>query len=99
MSFSIERYKEESKKVDTAGIDWDTVKQHALSKGDLFCLHVRTRLVGDRHQCVSWRRGRKAVAESLVEVFGHASAATIRWRFWLRIVWVPDDVTTVEATE
>ena len=29
MSFSIERYKEESKKVDTAGIDWDAVKQAA----------------------------------------------------------------------
>src|SRR6202521_5963264 len=39
MSFSIERYKEESKKVDTAGIDWDAVKQHGLSKGDLFFLH------------------------------------------------------------
>src|SRR5260370_31897197 len=39
MSFSIERYKEESKKVDTAGIDWDAVKQHGLSKGDLVCLH------------------------------------------------------------
>jgi hypothetical protein len=39
VSFSIERYKEESKKVDTAGIDWDAVKQHGLSKGDLFCLH------------------------------------------------------------
>ncbi len=39
MSFSIERYKEESKKVDTTGIDWDAVRQHGLSKGDLFCLH------------------------------------------------------------
>src|SRR5258708_703120 len=39
MSFSIERYKEESKKVDTTGIDWEAVKQHGLSKGDLFCLH------------------------------------------------------------
>jgi hypothetical protein len=39
MSFSIERYKEESGKVDTAGIAWDTVKGHRLSKGDLFCLH------------------------------------------------------------
>src|SRR3984893_1803082 len=39
MSFSIERYKEESKKVDTDGIDWDAVNQHSLSKGDLFCLH------------------------------------------------------------
>jgi hypothetical protein len=39
MSFSIERYKEESKKVDTSGIDWQGVKGHSLSKGDLFCLH------------------------------------------------------------
>src|SRR5579872_3048294 len=39
MSFSIERYKEESRKVDTAGIAWDDVTAHPLSKGDLFCLH------------------------------------------------------------
>jgi len=39
MSFSIERYKEESKKVDTTGIAWDEVAAHPLSKGDLFCLH------------------------------------------------------------
>ncbi len=39
MSFSIERYKEESKKLDTAGVAWDAVTQHVLSKGDLFCLH------------------------------------------------------------
>jgi len=39
MSFSIERYKEESKKLDTTGIDWDAVTEHPLSKGDLFCLH------------------------------------------------------------
>ena len=39
MSFSIERYKEESKKLDTTGVDWDTVTRHGLSKGDLFCLH------------------------------------------------------------
>ena len=39
MSFSIERYKEESKKVDTAGIEWDDVTKYPLSKGDLFCLH------------------------------------------------------------
>lgn len=39
MSFSIERYKEESKKLDTAGIAWDEVAQHRLSQGDLFCLH------------------------------------------------------------
>src|SRR6266581_4188871 len=39
MSFSIERYKEESKKVDVTGIEWDQVAVHPLSKGDLFCLH------------------------------------------------------------
>ena len=39
MSFSIERYKEESKKLDTSGVDWDAVAAHPLSKGDLFCLH------------------------------------------------------------
>ena len=39
MSFSIERYKEESKKVDVTGIAWDDVGKHTLSKGDLFCLH------------------------------------------------------------
>jgi hypothetical protein len=40
MSFSIERYKEESGKVDTSGIAWETVKDHGLSKGDLFCFHA-----------------------------------------------------------
>ncbi|MHB8587319.1 MAG: hypothetical protein ACYDA0_00540 [Candidatus Dormibacteraceae bacterium] len=39
MSFSIERYKEESKKLDITGIAWETVKDQDLSKGDLFCLH------------------------------------------------------------
>jgi len=39
MSFSIERYKEESKKVDVTGIAWDAVASHQLSKGDLFALH------------------------------------------------------------
>jgi hypothetical protein len=39
MSFSIERYKEESKKLDTAGVDWSAVREHPLSRGDLFCLH------------------------------------------------------------
>src|SRR5260370_2703428 len=39
MSFSIERYKEESKKLDTAGMDWDAVTSSPLSNGDLFCLH------------------------------------------------------------
>src|SRR5579864_8491807 len=39
MSFSIERYKEESKKLDTAGVAWEDVTGHPLSRGDLFCLH------------------------------------------------------------
>jgi hypothetical protein len=39
MSFSIERYKEESKKLDTAGVAWQDVRDHPLSRGDLFCLH------------------------------------------------------------
>ena len=39
MSFSIERYKEESKKLDTTGVAWGDVARHPLSKGDLFCLH------------------------------------------------------------
>ena len=39
MSFSIERYKEESKKVDVTGVAWDEVTAHPLSRGDLFCLH------------------------------------------------------------
>jgi hypothetical protein len=39
VSFSIERYKEESRKLDIAGIEWDEVASSPLSKGDLFCLH------------------------------------------------------------
>jgi len=39
MSFSIERYKEESKKLDTTGLAWHEVTANHLSKGDLFCLH------------------------------------------------------------
>ncbi len=39
MSFSIERYKEESRKLDTTGIDWAAVPASPLSKGDLFSLH------------------------------------------------------------
>ncbi len=39
MSFSIERYKEESRKLDTTGLAWGDVAAHPLSKGDLFCLH------------------------------------------------------------
>src|SRR5205823_12369375 len=39
MSFSIERYKEESRKVDVTGIEWDEVTASPLYRGDLFCLH------------------------------------------------------------
>ena len=39
MSFSIERYKEESKKLDTTGVRWDDVARYPLSKGDLYALH------------------------------------------------------------
>ena len=39
MSFSIERYKEESRKLDTTGVAWHEVATNHLSKGDLFCLH------------------------------------------------------------
>ncbi|HLQ35672.1 MAG TPA: ferritin-like domain-containing protein [Chloroflexota bacterium] len=39
MSFSIERYKEESRKLDIAGVNWEQVTDSRLSKGDLFCLH------------------------------------------------------------
>ncbi len=39
MSFSIERFKEESKKLDVTGVEWDRVRSHELSKGDLYTLH------------------------------------------------------------
>jgi hypothetical protein len=39
MSFSIDRYKEESRKVDMTGVNWEAVRDHELSKGDLFFLH------------------------------------------------------------
>ncbi|HLZ94518.1 MAG TPA: ferritin-like domain-containing protein [Candidatus Dormibacteraeota bacterium] len=39
MSFSIERYKEESKKLDTTDVAWEDVTRYRLSSGDLFCLH------------------------------------------------------------
>jgi hypothetical protein len=39
MSFSIERYKEESRKLDTTGVQWDRIRDYPLSKGDLFFLH------------------------------------------------------------
>ena len=39
MSFSIDRYKEESRKLDTTGVEWDRIRDYPLSKGDLFFLH------------------------------------------------------------
>ena len=39
MSFSIDRYKEESRKLDISGVRWEDVRKYPLSKGDLFCLH------------------------------------------------------------
>ena len=39
MSFSIERYKEESRKLDTTGVQWNRIRDYPLSKGDLFFLH------------------------------------------------------------
>ncbi len=39
MSFSIERYKEESRKLDTTGVAWHDVARYPLSRGDLYCLH------------------------------------------------------------
>ncbi len=39
MSFSIERYKAESKRLDTSGIEWERAPEHPLSKGDLYFLH------------------------------------------------------------
>lgn len=39
MSFNIDRYKEESRKLDTTGVEWDRVRDYPLSRGDLFFLH------------------------------------------------------------
>ena len=39
MSFSIERYKAESRKLDTTGVEWDRIRDYPLTKGDLFFLH------------------------------------------------------------
>jgi len=42
MSFSIDRYKEESKKLDTAGIDWDAVTLEAHPHQHRVRLHILT---------------------------------------------------------
>ncbi|GAC1613263.1 MAG: hypothetical protein NVS9B1_21440 [Candidatus Dormibacteraceae bacterium] len=39
MSFSIDRFKEESRKLDTTGVEWDRIRDYPLTKGDLFFLH------------------------------------------------------------
>ena len=39
MSFSIERYKEESGKLDVSGVRWDEIRDHELSNGALYTLH------------------------------------------------------------
>jgi len=39
MSFSIDRYKEESKKLDVTGVDFDRARDYPLHNGDLFALH------------------------------------------------------------
>jgi hypothetical protein len=39
MSFSIERYKQESRKLDVSGVEWNRIRDYPLSKGDLFFLH------------------------------------------------------------
>jgi hypothetical protein len=56
MSFSIERYKAESKKLDTAGIDWEAVTSSSLSNGDLFCLHymMESRITSPSTSLTCW---------------------------------------------
>lgn len=39
MSFSIDRFKNESRKLDTAGVEWGRIREFPLSQGDLFFLH------------------------------------------------------------
>jgi hypothetical protein len=40
MSFSIDRYKEESRKLDVSDVAWEDVRKYPLSKGELFFLHM-----------------------------------------------------------
>jgi hypothetical protein len=39
VEFDLDRYLRNSRKVDLSGIDWDDVPNHALSDGDVMCLH------------------------------------------------------------
>src|SRR4051812_43104624 len=39
VEFDIDRYVRNSKKVDLTGIDWEDIRKHPLSDGDVMCLH------------------------------------------------------------
>jgi hypothetical protein len=39
VEFDLDRYLRNSKKVDLSGIEWDEIPNHALSDGDVMCLH------------------------------------------------------------
>jgi rubrerythrin len=39
VEFDLDRYLRNSKKVDLSGIDWEEIPKHALSDGDVMCLH------------------------------------------------------------
>jgi rubrerythrin len=39
VEFDIDRYLRNSKKVDLSSIDWDDIPNHALTDGDVMCLH------------------------------------------------------------
>lgn len=39
VEFDLDRYLRNSKKVDLSGLEWDEIPNHALSDGDVMCLH------------------------------------------------------------
>jgi len=39
VEFDLDRYLRNSKKVDLSGIDWDRIRDHPLTDGDVMCLH------------------------------------------------------------
>lgn len=39
IEFDLNRYLRNSKKVDLSDIDWDEVPKHALTDGDVMCMH------------------------------------------------------------
>src|SRR5690348_17950442 len=69
MSFSIERYKEESKKLDTTGVKWQDVTGHALSNGDLFCLHYMMDIENHVPLYLSHLRVRRACMDPILTAF------------------------------